>query len=207
MTRCRRGVLRLALAFGLAAAGAASSQTGGGAADRRLVIDPGTFVEMPAETLFGRTATRTIGGSARTATRTIGGSARAAARTIGEPVEPRVESPGPSAADGPMGPRIELRRPGDGSVFREDEPVSVHVEFLPAADGVVPDMETLQVRVRKGWFGRDITDKVEPYVEGAAVRVPEVDFSGHTGDFQFEIRIKDARDRTGEAQFQVTIRS
>ena len=201
MTRYRRGVLRLALAFGLAAAGAASSQTGGGAADRRLVIDPGTFVEMPAETLFGRTATRTIGGSARAAARTIG------TRTIGEPVEPRVESPSPSAADGPMGPRIELRRPGDASVFREDEPVSVHIVFLPAADGAEPDMETLQVRVRKGWFGRDITDKVEPYVEGAAIQVPEVDFSGHTGDFRFEIRIRDARDRPGEAQFRVTIRS
>ena len=32
MKRTRRGVLRLALAFGLAAAGAASSQTGEGAA-------------------------------------------------------------------------------------------------------------------------------------------------------------------------------
>ena len=169
MMRYRRGVLRLALAIGLAAAGAASSQTGGGAAERRLVIDPGGFVELPAAAPLARRATRTIGG--------------------------------------PVGPRIELRRPGDASVFQADEPVAVHVEFLPAADGAAPDMETLQVRVRKGWFGKDITDKVEPYVEGAAIVVPEVDFSGHTGDFRFEIHIKDARDRPGEAQFQVTIRS
>ena len=169
MKRTRRGVRRLALAFGLAAAGAASSETGDGAGADRLVIDPGAFVEMPAAAPLARAATRSIGG--------------------------------------PVGPRIELRRPGDASVFREDEPVSVHVEFLPAADGAVPDMETLQVKVRKGWFGRDITDKVEPYVEGAAVRVPEVDFSGHTGDFRFEIRIEDARGRPGEAQFRVTIRS
>ena len=169
MMRYRRGVLRLALAFGLAAAEAASSQTGGGAAERRLVIDPGTFVEVPAGTTLKRTVTRTIGA--------------------------------------PVGPRIELRRPGDASVFREDEPVSVHVEFLPAADGAAPDMETLQVRVRKGWFGKDITEEVEPYVEGAAIEVPEVDFSGHTGEFRFEIRIRDARGRPGEAQFRVTIRS
>ena len=169
MMRYRRGVLRLALAIGLAAAGAASSQTGGGAAERRLVIDPGAFVEVPAATPLERAATRSLGA--------------------------------------PVGPRIELRRPGDASVFREDEPVSVHVEFLPAADGVAPDMETLQVKVRKGWFGTDITDEVEPYVEGAAVRVPEVDFSGHTGDFRFEIHIRDARGRPGEAQFRVTIRS
>ena len=172
MMRYRRGVLRLALAFGLAAAGAAASaQTGDGAAERRLVLDPGTWtrVEEPAGAPL----------------------ARAARRTIGRPV----------------GPRIELRRPGDASVFRKDEPVSVHVEFLPAADGAAPDMETLQVRVRKGWFGRDITDKVEPYVEGAAIRAPEVDFSGWTGDFRFEIRIRDARGRPGGAKFRVTIRS
>ena len=179
MMRCRRGVLRLALAFGLAAAGGASSETGDSAAAHRLVIDPGTFVEMPAETPIGRAATRSIG------------EPRTATRTIGEPV----------------GPRIELRQPGDASVFREDEPVSVHVVFLPATDGAAPDMETLKVKVRKGWFGRDITDKVEPYVEGTAIQVPEVDFSGHTGDFRFEIRIRDAQDRPGEAQFRVTIRS
>ena len=169
MKRTMRGARRLALAFGLAAAGAASSETGGGAAAGRLVIDPGAFVEIPAAAPLARAATRSMGG--------------------------------------PVGPRIELRRPGDASVFREDEPVSVHVEFLPAVDGAAPDMETLQVKVRKGWFGRDITDKVEPYVEGAAVRVPEVDFSGHTGDFRFEIHIRDDRGRPGEAAFRVTIRS
>ena len=194
MMRYRRGVLRLALAlgFGLAAAGGASSQTGGGGAkDRRLVIDPGTFVEMPAEALSGREASRARGESAPRS-----------ARTVGESAGQGVGLPSPS-----VGPRIALRRPGDESVFREDEPVSVHVEFLPAADGAAPDMETLKVKVRKGWFGKDITDKVEPYVEGAAVRVPEVDFSGHTGDFRFEIRIRDARGRPGEAQFRVRIRS
>lgn len=169
MKRAMRGARRLALAFGLAAAVAASSETGGGAGAGRLVIDPGTFVEVPAAAPLARAATRSMGG--------------------------------------PVGPRIELRRPGDASVFGKDDPVSVHVEFLPATDGAEPDMGTLKVKVRKGWFGRDITDKVEPYVEGAAVRVPEVDFSGHTGDFRFEIRIKDARGRPGEAQFRVTIRS
>ena len=81
-----------------------------------------------------------------------------------------------SLGTGHTGPRIELRRPGNDSVFRADEPVTVHVEFLPAADGTAPNMATLNVRVRKGWFGKDITDVVQPYVEGAAVRVPEVDF-------------------------------
>ena len=105
------------------------------------------------------------------------------------------------------GPRIRLRRPHDDSVFRADEAVTVHVEFLPAADGTGPDMTTLKVRVRKGIFGRDITEAVEPYVKGVAIRVPAVDFSGHTGRFRFEISIKDHRDRESETEFRVTIRA
>ena len=98
-----------------------------------------------------------------------------------------------------------LRQPDDDSVFGKGESVTVHVEFLPAADGSAPNMATLNVRVRKGFFDRDITEAVEPYVEGAAIRVPAVDFSGHTGRFRFEISIKDDRDR--EAEFRVTIKA
>ena len=169
MMRYRCGVLRSVLAIGLAAAGAVSFQIDGGAAERRLVIDPEAFVEIPAAMPLSRPVARSLGV--------------------------------------PVGPRIELRRPGDASVFRADEPVSVHIEFLPAADGAAPDMETLRVKVRKGWFGTDITDDLEPYVEGDTIQVPEVDFSGHTGEFRFEIRIRDAQGRPGEAQFRVTIRS
>ena len=60
--------------------------------------------------------------------------------------------------------------------------------------------------MRKGWFGKDITEVVEPYVEGAAIRVHELNFSGHTGNFRFEIGIKDYRDRESEAEFRVKIR-
>ena len=68
-------------------------------------------------------------------------------------------------------------------------------------------MATLNVRVRKGWFGKDITEVVEPYVEGAAIRVQKLDFSGHTGNFRFEISIKDFRDRESEAEFRVKIKT
>ena len=196
MMRYGNGGRRLVLAFGLMAACAASYGTGDGAAAHRLVIDPGTFIEMPSGTPFKR-ASRSLGGPV----------VELVERGLGEPDDGFESASRSLMSAPPVGPRIELRRPGDASVFREDEPVSVHVEFLPAADGVAPDMETLKVKVRKGWFGKDITDKVEPYVEGAAVRVPEVDFSGHTGDFRFEIHIRDARGRPGEAQFRVTIRS
>ena len=104
------------------------------------------------------------------------------------------------------GPRIRLRQPDNDAVFAEGEAVTVHVEFLPAADGTAPDMATLKIKVRKGFFGRDITEAVEPYVEGTAIRVPTVDFSGHTGKFRFEIRIRDHRNRESRAELRVKIR-
>ena len=103
------------------------------------------------------------------------------------------------------GPRIMLRGPDDDSVFQVGKAVTVHVEFLPAFDGSPPDMSTLNVRVRKGWFGRDITEVIAPFVEGDAIRVPEVDFLGYTGKFRFAIRVKDHRNRESEVEFRVSI--
>ena len=166
---CSHRMLAMTLSIGLGLASGAACGAGESGAERRLVIDPGTFssIEQVAAAETGSSRSRV---------------------TI------------------QTGPRIVLRLPGDNDVFAAQEQVSVHVEFLPATDGIEPNMDTLKVRVRMGWFGRDITELVEPYVEGMAVRVPEVDFSGYTGRFHFEIRIRDYEDRVGEAEFSVQIR-
>ena len=78
MMQCKHGAFWLAPVVCLAVAGAAFSGSGHGAAARRLVLDPGTFVEMPSETTV---ETMSLG-------------------------------------TGHTGPRIELRRPGNDSVFR-----------------------------------------------------------------------------------------
>lgn len=180
MMRSGRDALRLALAFGLAVACAASSGADYDAATDPLVLDPETFVELPD----GRS------------------SPRAPRRTGG------------SAAPGATGPRIRFLSPGrdplfrgGGSIpiFRPGDPVTMHARFLPAADGAEPDMETLRVRVRQGSRGRDITDLVKPYVEGTAIHVP-VDFSGHAGEFRFEVGIMDDRGRMSSAEFRVAFR-
>lgn len=107
---------------------------------------------------------------------------------------------------GQTGPRISMRQPGDKKVFRVGEAVAVDIAFLPADDGAEPDMETLEVVVRKGWFfGQDITETVRAHVQGNAIRVPRVDFSGHSGDFQFGIYIKDRQRRGSQLWFSVTI--
>ena len=166
MMRYGRGAHRLALALGLAAACAASSGAGADAPESPLVIDPGTFVDMPA----GRSSMRVSRG-----------------------------------VDSHQGPRIVLLSPGHDSVYRAGEPMALHAEFLPAADGAAPDMETLNVRVRQGLRGKDVTGMVKPYVKGAALRVP-VDFSGHAGEFRFEMDVMDDQGRMGDAEFRVTFK-
>ena len=103
------------------------------------------------------------------------------------------------------GPRIDLRSPENNAVFQANEPFALHLVFLPAADGAEPDMETLEAEVRKGWFGRDITEEVKPFIEAAAIRIPSVDFQGHTGNFRFLVRIRDHQGRSNEARFEVTV--
>ena len=106
---------------------------------------------------------------------------------------------------GLQGPRIALLSPGHDAVYRAGEPMVLHAELLPAADGAVPDMETLSVRVRQGRRGKDVTGMVKPYVTGTALRVP-VDFSGHAGEFRFEMDVMDDQGRMSGAEFRVTFK-
>ena len=191
MTRAGRGALRLGPALLLAAACAASP----GAAGRDvsvdpLVVDPATFAALPA-TRSSTRASRATGGhrGPRIALMPAGKSSTRASRGIG----------------GLTGPHIALLSPRPDAVLRAGEPVALHAEVFPAADGAAPDMETLQLLVRQGQRGQDLTGLVKPYVEGTALRVP-VDFSGHAGEFRFELDVADERGRMGEMAFRVTFR-
>ncbi len=168
----------LTLLFVVTAAGFASSQTGDGPAADALVIDPRRFERMD-DTLF-ESEGRVLGAVA---------SFEPGVRTMGQ-----------------TGPRIDMRQPGDKKVFRAGEAVAVDIAFLPADDGAEPDMDTLEVVVRRGFFGKDITETVRAHVQGNAIRVPRVDFSGYTGDFQFVISIKDQQRRGSQLWFSLTIR-
>ena len=124
-----------------------------------------------------------------------------AALPAGSP-SPRVSR----AMGGHRGPRIALLSPGHDAVLRAGDPVALYAEFLPAADGTAPDMETVGVRVRKGPRGKDLTEWMKPYVAGTALRVPAVDFLGYAGEFWFELDVLDERGRMGEVAFRVTFR-
>ncbi|MCY3877508.1 MAG: hypothetical protein OXF88_24860 [Rhodobacteraceae bacterium] len=110
-----------------------------------------------------------------------------------------------AGAPGQIGPKIDLQQPDDNAVFSANQQIAVHLIFLPADDGTMPDMSSLDVLVRKGWFGKNITDIVVPYIDGNDVLIPEVDFSGYTGKFDFKISISDHRGRTSTASFRITV--
>ena len=103
------------------------------------------------------------------------------------------------------GTRIALLSPGLDSDCWAGEPMWMYVEFLPAADGTEPDMETLKVRVRQGSRGQDLTEMVRPYFRRSHIRAP-MDFSGHVGEFRFEVNIMDHQGRMSDAEFRVTFR-
>ena len=165
--------------------------------------------------------TRSGRGALRRARAVLLAAACAAASATGAdaPADPLVIDPGtfavmPAAKSstrvsrgigGLMGPRIALLSPGPDAVLRAGEPVALHAEVFPAADGAAPDMETLHLLVRQGQRGQDLTGLVKPYVEGTALRVP-VDFSGHAGEFRFELDVADERGRMGEMAFRVTFK-
>lgn len=102
-------------------------------------------------------------------------------------------------------PRIDMRQPGEKRIFTAKDPLAVDILFHPANDGAALNMETLRVVVLKGWFGQDITDTVRQYVQGNAIRVPEVDFKGYSGKFQVGVSIEDNQRRGNQLWFTVTI--
>ena len=42
-----------------------------------------------------------------------------------------------------IGPRISLRQPINNTTFAAGEKITVHIDFLPATDGALPNMSTL----------------------------------------------------------------
>ena len=66
-------------------------------------------------------------------------------------------------------------------------------------------MATLDIQVKKGWFGKNITKVVMPFVVDNGVYIPKVDFSGYTGKFDFKITISDRRGRSSSASFRITV--
>ena len=207
MMRYKQGVYWLMLVFGVIASGIASSQTDDGAPARTLAIDSGRFGRMDMEMLAWQRMAEVWSMRAEESLarhRMAGQMLSPPQRMADKPFAPEVLTP-EVLTPSQMRPRIDMRQPGERTVFTAEEPVAVDIAFHPANDGAALDMETLKIVVLKGWFGKDITDTVRPYVQGNAIRVPKVDFMGYSGRFQFGISIEDNQRRGSQLWFTVTI--
>ncbi len=106
------------------------------------------------------------------------------------PVGPKMRGIPPSS-----GPRIVIMAPQiketrTGQTIEAVTPTSLVVVFEENRGPI--DMESLQVKARKGIFSKSLTDMLRPYIQGTALQVKEVKIP--EGNFLIEIEIAD---RTG----------
>lgn len=93
-----------------------------------------------------------------------------------------------------VGPKIvfespQVRDTDGGLVIESPAKLSLLILF---EDGIAKvDMHTLNIRARKGWFSKNLTDRLAPYLEGNAIRADNVEIP--SGRFKLEIKIADAK--------------
>ena len=95
------------------------------------------------------------------------------------------------------GPRIVFKRPDlvDESTalptVAVTTPLDLLIAFEPNQDAV--DMDSLEIRAKKGWFTKSLTSRLKPYITGTTLAAENLGIP--TGTFRVEIEIAD---RVGE---------
>jgi hypothetical protein len=104
------------------------------------------------------------------------------------------------------GPQVLIMSPENEASYKESDEITIEVLFEPSQKGRRPQMDTLKVVVRLGWFGKDITEDLLEYIEDNKLFAPSVNMSGHTGDFNFEISIEDESGALTEQTFSISVK-
>ena len=104
--------------------------------------------------------------------------------------------PIPRTRDIPRGPRVVVKRPQvldttDGPIIQTGSPTAFIVSFEENRAPV--DMDSLEIRARKGIFSKSLTDRLKPYLRGTAIEAEAVNVP--EGRFLIQIEIAD---KTGE---------
>jgi len=92
-----------------------------------------------------------------------------------------------------FGPGIQIKKPGvqdiaGGDTVLTSTPMDLLVEFVEA--GAPVDMESLEVKAKKGWFSKSLTGKLKPYVKGAIIEANDIEVP--EGRFLIEIYVADS---------------
>jgi hypothetical protein len=103
------------------------------------------------------------------------------------------------------GPRVVLLEPPAADpvdrLVRTDSPTDLVIDFEQSASPV--DMDTLEVKARKGVLSRNITDRVRPYVTGT--RIEATDLELPSGRFRIEVSIADADGARTVAEYRLVV--
>lgn len=91
-----------------------------------------------------------------------------------------------------VGPKIVFESPSvketdKGMLISSPSQMDLLVLFK---DGISPvDMETLNIKAKKGWFSKNLTKRLEPYLLGPSIRANNVKIP--SGRFKLEIKVAD----------------
>lgn len=93
-----------------------------------------------------------------------------------------------------VGPKIvfeapEVKDTDNGQIIESPSKLSLLILFK---DGIAQvDMKTLNIRARKGWFSKNLTERLAPYLDGNTIKADNVEIP--SGRFKLEIKIADAQ--------------
>jgi hypothetical protein len=92
-----------------------------------------------------------------------------------------------------LGPRIQIKKPdiqktAGGNNIVSPTPMNLLVEFVKTGGPV--DMESLEVKAKKGLFYKSLTDKLKPYIKGTTIEASDVEIP--EGRFLIEISVADS---------------
>ena len=103
------------------------------------------------------------------------------------------------AAD-PLGPRIDVLRPGDGNDFIS--PVDIHITFVPT-EGAEIDLDTLEIKY--GALGLNVTNRVIKHAEVTERGIRSEGAMLPTGKHKLTVYIGDNIGRISKRRFTFTI--
>ena len=116
--------------------------------------------------------------------------------------------PGPLLRGFSPGPRIVIREPAvtrtpDGAVIETTPMTRFLISFEPNRAPV--DMETLDIKARKGPFSISLTPRLKPYIQGTSLQAETV--SVPEGRFMVQIEIVDKSGARTVEQYRLDVRA
>lgn len=101
----------------------------------------------------------------------------------------------------PGAPRIQLLEPDPAAEVAS--PMSIKLDFVPEDDAVI-DLDSVTVKIKKGFLWLDVTRRLFEHAEVSATGVRAIDAQVPPGRYEFLVRVADTRGRLGYETFTLT---